>query len=132
MSHQANDHHDTRGRNLANLSHAGAETCNRFHASIVQVPDVLCHGKEGNGYEADSTRTSENIESKETASYEPVKEASSASNQKVESKLHPSATRPRSKSVKEQTSTWKPETRFQVHRGEAVGRVSNPGVEDSF
>ena len=71
-------------------------------------------------------------ESEETASYEPVRKTSSANNRKVESKSYPSATRPGSKFVKEHTSTRKPETRFQVHRGEAVGRVSNPDVEDSF
>ena len=71
-------------------------------------------------------------ESEETASYEPVNETSSANNQKVENKLYPSATQPRSNFVKEYASTRKPETRFQVHRGEAVGRVSHPDVEDSF
>ena len=62
MLHQAYDHNDTsRGRNLTNLSHtyykSGSELqnevakkekfCDRLHASIIQVPEVLWKGRQG-------------------------------------------------------------------------------------
>ena len=61
MLHQVYDHNDTSGRNLTNLSltyyRSGSELqnevakkekfCDRLHASIIQVPEVLWKGRQG-------------------------------------------------------------------------------------
>ena len=160
MLHQAYDHNDTRGRSLTNLSltyYRSSELQNEVAKKRNSATDFMHLLFTARGLMERKARGARQIrhelrgisfvqpglldevlmsisqqESEKTASYEPVKKTSSTNNRKVESKLYPSATRPRSKFVKEHTSTRKPETRFQVYRGEAVGRVSNPDVEDSF